>query len=263
MTEGLQFPFVGGDPDNCFITLIPDDSAQPEGIGNWNVAPAANSTALSDIEFLLALIRYEQYTKAIDETCIYLSGISNGAAMSVYLSMLHPDIFAGIAALAGAVGCTGGAYNAPFVAAAEAVLARGIPLLPIIASAGDEDNFNFLTPLRGQGKYTTAAPCYQNQMAWWKVYNGIAQTPWDPNYYFDQNLENNNEYNAYGFDIETGALSAPPGPPTAYPLLSFYTVLDMFHMDPNPSIAALSWNFLKHFSRLPDGALLHNGLRLS
>ncbi len=122
--EGLLFPFIGAKPDNCFITLVPDDSAQPAGIGNWNVAPEANNTMLSDVEFLLALIKYEQNTRSIDATRIYLTGISNGAAMSTYLSMLHPELFAGVAAIAGAVGCSGGSYNELFINASSAVLSK-------------------------------------------------------------------------------------------------------------------------------------------
>jgi hypothetical protein len=61
--EGLQFPFIGAEPENCFIALVPDDSAQSAGVANWNVAPQANSTRLSDVDFLLALTNYEQQTK--------------------------------------------------------------------------------------------------------------------------------------------------------------------------------------------------------
>ena len=106
--EGLGFPFLGAAED--FITLVPDDSNNGNTYGDdggWNVTPSPGSTQLSDIDFLLALIRQEEDTRAIDPARVYLTGISNGAAMSSYLAMLHPDVFAGVAALAGAIGATG------------------------------------------------------------------------------------------------------------------------------------------------------------
>jgi hypothetical protein len=66
--------------------------------------------------------------------------------MSTCLSMLHPKLFAGIAAVTGAVGCTGEQYNAPFIAAADAVLAAGTPLLLVITGAGDEDQYTWFNP---------------------------------------------------------------------------------------------------------------------
>lgn len=260
--EGLLFPFIGAEPENCFISLVPDDSSQLSGIANWNVAPDTNNTMLSDVDFLLALIKHEQRERSIDPTRIYLTGISNGAAMSTYLSMLHPELFAGVASIAGAVGCSGGSYNEPFLQASKAVLSAGIPLLPVIAGAGTVDNVNFLTPLRQQGNYTVVKPCYENQMAWWKAYNGIEETTWNPNYFFGQELDHTYEYRAYGYDIQVGDLSPPPKARSPYPLLKFYAVYGMFHDDPNPSIGELSWNFLRRFSRSSSGSLLRDGLPL-
>jgi poly(3-hydroxybutyrate) depolymerase len=215
------------------------------------VRPAA-STQLSDVDFLLALIGHEEHTRAIDPTRVYLSGISNGAAMSSYLAMLHPTDFAGVAALTGAISATGGSYNATFLSQIQAVLAaHPDPGLPVITGAGDEDQFTWLSPLRNQGSYSTAGPGYQAQIPWWKTYNGIPQTTWDPNCPWGQPLQDNDTLEKYSYVIHTGQLSPPGG----RALLSFYSVHTFFHLDPNPYADVLSWNFLSQFRRLPDGTL--------
>jgi poly(3-hydroxybutyrate) depolymerase len=252
--EGLGFPFLGAAED--FITLIPDDSNNGNTYGpdgGWNVTPSLGSTQLSDVDFLLALIRYEERTRAINPTRIYITGISNGAAMSSYLAMLHPDVFAGVAALAGCIGSTGGSYNETFVSQVNALLARDpSPGLPVVTGAGDEDQFTWLTPLRGQGPYSTAGPGYRTQISWWKAYNRIPQVTWDPQDPWGQPLEDNDTVTRYGYVIDTGQLHASDGPA----LLSFYTVRQMFHLDPNPYADVLSWNFLSRFRRLPDGHII-------
>ncbi|HEX6518785.1 MAG TPA: PHB depolymerase family esterase [Streptosporangiaceae bacterium] len=259
--EGLGFPFLGALDD--FITLVPDDSNNGNTYGSdgsWNVTPLPGSTQLSDVDFLLALIRHDEHTRAIDPTRVYLTGISNGAAMSSYLAMLHPDVFAGVAALAGSIGSTGGSYNATFISQVGAVLAaHPHPGLPVVTGAGDEDQFTWLSPLRGQGPYSTAGPGYQTQISWWKTYNGIAQAAWDPRYPWGQPLRDNDTITRYSFVIDTGELSPQPGqqsPPGGRALLSFYSVHQMFHLDPNPYADVLSWNFLSGFRRLPDGRLV-------
>jgi poly(3-hydroxybutyrate) depolymerase len=256
--EGLGFPFLGAAED--FITLVPDDSNNGNTYGDdggWNVTPSPGSTQLSDVDFLLALIRHEGDTRAIDPARVYLTGISNGAAMSSYLAILHPDVFAGVAALAGAIGATGGSYNAAFISQVHSVLAaHPDPGLPVVTGAGDEDQFTWLSPLRGQGPYSTAGPGYQTQISWWKAYNGISQVTWDPHYPWGQPLRNNGTLTRYSYVIDTGELS----PPHRQALLSFYSVHQFFHLDPNPYADVLSWNFLSRFRRLPDGTLIeHHG----
>ncbi len=252
--EGLGFPFLGAEED--FITLIPDDSNNGNTYGpdgGWNVTPSPGSTQLSDVDFLLALIRHEERSHAIDPTRIYLTGISNGAAMSSYLAMLHPHVFAGVAALAGCLGSTGGSYNETFVSQVNALLAQDpSPGLPVITGAGDEDQFTWLSPLRNQGPYSTAGPGYRTQISWWKAYNGIPQVRWDPQLPWGQPLEDNATISRYGYLIDTGELSGWRG----LPLLSLYTVRQMFHLDPNPYADVLSWNFLSRFRRLPDGNII-------
>jgi len=253
MAEGLGFPFLGAEDD--FITLVPDNSNNGNTYGsdgNWNITPQPGSTQLSDVDFLLALISHEEHTRAIDPTRVYLTGISNGAAMSSYLAMLHPEVFAGAAALAGAIGATGGSYNATFISQVDAVLAaHPDPGLPVITGAGDEDQFTWLSPLRGQGPYSTAGPGYQAQIPWWKTYNGIPQVTWDPHYPWGQPLRDNDSLTRYSYVIDTGRMS---------PLLSFYSVHQFFHLDPNPYADVLSWNFLREFRRLPDGRITEERL---
>ncbi|MEV6846752.1 PHB depolymerase family esterase [Actinoplanes sp. NPDC051411] len=252
--EGLGFPFLGAQQD--FVTLVPDDSNNGNTYGNdgsWNVAPAPGGTQLSDVDFLLALIKHEEATQPIDPHRIYLTGISNGAAMSSYLAMLHPTMFAGVAAFAGGVGSTGGSFNATFLSQIQAVLANNpAPGLPVVLGSGDEDQINWRSPVRGQGPDSTAAPGYQTQVAWWKTYNGLASNTWDPRYPWGQPLQHNRTLTKYTFTIHTGQLPAAGRGPAP---MSFYLVNQMFHDDPNPYADILSWDFLKHFSRSSTGTL--------
>ena len=157
-----------------------------------------------------------------------------------------------MAALAGAIGATGGSYNAAFLSQVHAVLAaHPDPGLPVVIGAGDEDQFTWLSPLRGQGPYSTAGPGYQTQISWWKTYNGIPQVTWNPHYPWGQPLRDNGTLTRYSYVIHTGELS----PPNGRALLSFYSVHQFFHLDPNPYADTLSWNFLSRFRRLPDGAI--------
>jgi poly(3-hydroxybutyrate) depolymerase len=252
--EGLGFPFLGAQQD--FITLVPDTSNNGNTYGNdgsWNVTPASGGTQLSDVDFLLALIKREEATQAIDPHRIYLTGISNGAAMSSYLAMLHPTMFAGVAAFAGGVGSTGGSFNATFLSQIQSVLAKNpSPGLPVALGVGDEDQINWRSPVRGQGPDSTAGPGYQTQISWWKTYNGLAQTTWDPDYPWGQPLQHNRTLTKYSFTIHTGQRPAAARGPAP---LSFYLVKQMFHDDPNPYADVLSWSFLKHFSRTTTGKL--------
>lgn len=251
--EGLGFPFLGAVAD--FITLVPDDSNNGNTYGDdggWNVTPSPGSTQLSDVDFLRALIGHEERTRSVDPARVYLTGISNGAAMSSYLAMLHPTEFAGVAALAGSIGSTGGSYNATFISQVNSVLAaHPDPGLPVVTGAGDEDQFTWLSPLRGQGPYSTAGPGYQTQISWWKTYNDIPQVTWDPHYPWGQQLRDNDTFTRYSYVIDTGSLSPPGG----RALLSFYSVHQFFHLDPNPYADVLSWDFLSKFRRLPDGRI--------
>ena len=45
-------------------------------------------------------------------------------------------------------------------------------------------------------------------------------------------------------------------PPDGRALLSFDSVHQFFHLDPNPYADVLSWSFLSGFRRLPDGRLV-------
>jgi hypothetical protein len=121
----------------------------------------------------------------------------------------------------------------------------------VVTGAGDEDQFTWLSPLRGQGPYSTAGPGYQTQISWWKTYNGIPQTTWDSSHPWRQPLQHNRTLSRYSYVIDTGQLS----PPYGQPLLSFYSVHTFFHLDPNPYADVLSWRFLSQFRRLPDGSV--------
>lgn len=123
-----------------------------------------------------------------------------------------------------------GAAAWPATAAKALLAAHPDPGLPVITGAGDED---------------------QTPISEWKTYNGIPQVTRNPQYPWGEPLRDNNTTTRYSFVIDTGQLSPPHGDA----LLSFYSVHQMFHLDPNPYADVLSWKFLSKFRRLPDGTL--------
>jgi polyhydroxybutyrate depolymerase len=87
----------------------------PDGIGNepgklsWNAhicCGAALAQKSDDLGFILALIDHISGELPVDAHRIYATGMSNGAMLSYQLAAAHPERFAAIAAVSGAIGGT-------------------------------------------------------------------------------------------------------------------------------------------------------------
>ncbi|MBA3943502.1 MAG: hypothetical protein H0X37_02945 [Herpetosiphonaceae bacterium] len=104
---------------NGFLVVAPD-----AGNIQWNPDPTAQP---NDIDFIVAMLNDVANQHPIDRTHCYVTGMSDGAEMTVALGLLHSELFAAIAPVAG--GLT--SITQPHAPPAHP--------LPILAFQGDAD----------------------------------------------------------------------------------------------------------------------------
>jgi poly(3-hydroxybutyrate) depolymerase len=95
-----------------FIVVYPEASQR----NMWNAWDDRNGLEFSDVDFFLALIEHMKSVHPIDETRIYVSGFSMGAMMSNALACAFPDV------IAAAAPCN--AFNEGYFSSLEAMEAR-------------------------------------------------------------------------------------------------------------------------------------------
>lgn len=242
--EGLGFPYLGAKAG--FITVIPA-SSKP---GIWNDSKS-NYSPYNDEEFLLKLISHEESSYLIDTQKVYLSGISLGGSMTADMGLLHPEIFAGINIVAG-----GPSSNIdPASTIGKRVqnrLSQGLIRLPIIYGVGTDDGVNFTMGSYDSKRQIRAE--YDPLFNIFKKMNNISVTTFDNNYLFGAPLKDDETFNKYGYTINTGKwYSNDDIQKDDYIMMC--TVDQMWHSNPNPYYAEMSWNYLKNFSRTADGTL--------
>ncbi|WP_459481524.1 hypothetical protein [Clostridium saccharoperbutylacetonicum] len=86
--------------------------------------------------------------------------------------------------------------------------------------------------------------------------NNIAETDFDENYFFGASLKDNQTFDKYGYTINTGKWYSNDNINRA-DYMFMCTINDMWHSNPNPYYAEMSWNYLEGFSRKADGTLTH------
>lgn len=73
----------------------------PQGINNvWNQRPPNN-----DPDFMMNIVEHVQTIANIDPDKIYITGISNGAALTYWTGCPNSDVFAGLSPVAGGAAC--------------------------------------------------------------------------------------------------------------------------------------------------------------
>ena len=241
--EGLGFPYVGAKAN--FITVIPASTTP----GIWN-EPGAKTTPYNDEEFLLKLISDIENHYSIDTQKIYMSGISLGATMTSDMGLLHPELFAGIDIVAG-----GPSLNADTVSNIQKRLSQSLIRLPIIYGVGTDDGINI--PKAENNSKPVIREEYDSLFNTFKKMNNIPVTDFDKNYIFGAPLINSQTLDKYGYTINTGEWYSSDNSQNAdYMMLC--TINDMWHSNPNPYYAEMSWNYLNKFSRQADGTLIQD-----
>jgi poly(3-hydroxybutyrate) depolymerase len=239
--EGLGFPYVGAKAN--FITVIPSSTIP----GFWS-EPNSKSSSYNDEEFLLKLINDVESHYSIDTQKIYMSGISLGATMAADMGLLHPEIFSGIDVVAG-----GPSLNVNTVSNIQKRVSQNLTRLPIIFGVGTDDGVNFLKADNNSKPQLRAE--YESFFNTLKKMNNISLTTFDANHIFGTPLKNSQTLEKYGYTINTGEWYSNDNLQKA-DYMMICTVNEMWHSNPNPYYAEMSWNYLNKFSRKADGTLI-------
>lgn len=244
--EGLGFPYVGAREN--FITVIPS-STKP---GIWNELNY-NLTPYNDEEFLLKLIEHEEKHYSIDTEKVYMSGISLGASMTADMGILHPEIFAGIDIVAG--GFLVNADSATdFGKRIQKKLSQGLTRLPILYGVGTDDCTTFSMETYDSKRQISSE--FEDSFNIFKKMNNIPVTTFNSDFLFGSPLKNNQRFDKYGYTLNMGAWYSDDNPLNA-DYIMMCTINEMWHSNPNPYYAQISWDYLKKFSRKADGTLLN------
>ena len=231
---------------NGFILVYPWSTSR----WGWNQDMA--DSQYDDVGYLYALIVYMKKTYAIDETRVYIGGFSNGSAMSQVFAMTNPEIIAAVCA--DDTRFSQDRNTKPFAIAGKKKLDYDFRM-PVWYTYGTRD-FEY-PAVRGSGQ--------QVQYDFWKSYNNITckQTPYidEPascgvgvrgdvvEEYYPNPRYPHRKYTTHRF------FSNDPKPLNLYN----YSLADGKGHDCNPEEAWLGWNYIKQFSRMPDGSLVISG----
>ena len=212
----------------------------------WNMELDENQP--DDIAYLSALIDHMKATYPVDETRVYMSGFSNGSAMSQVFAMTNPEKIAAVFANDTRF-CQD--RNMKCFAIATAKKMQYDYRMPIWYIYGSRDVE--YPAVRGSGQ--------QVAYDWWKSYNNITckETPYVatpescgvgvpgdvieeryPNPQFPTRKEITHRF-----------FSNDPKPLNLY---NYTLVVGKGH-DSNPEDCRMAWEYLRKFRRMPDGSL--------
>ena len=231
---------------NGFILVYPWATSR----WGWNQDMVGNQ--YDDVAYLYALIKYMERNYAIDETRVYIGGFSNGSAMSQVFAMTNPEIIAAVCA--DNTRFAQDRNTRPFAIAGKKKLDFDYRM-PVWYTYGTRDIE--YPAVRGSGQ--------QVQYDFWKSYNNITckPTPYidEPascgvgvrgdvvEEYYPNPRYPERKYTTHRF------FSNNPKPQNLYN----YSLADGKGHDCNPEEAWLGWNYIKQFSRMPDGSLVISG----
>jgi len=89
-------PYKGKTDPEGVITLYPDGTAKPGGMGNgWNVGPCCSND--DDVKFSREMIKAVEEKVCINKQRVYATGFSMGGGMSNHVACFMSDIYAAVA----------------------------------------------------------------------------------------------------------------------------------------------------------------------
>jgi len=112
VTQNSSAPLADGNGTGCWNWFLPQDQARDAG------EPAV----------LADLTRYVTQTQNIDARRVYVEGVSAGADMAVILGAAYPDLYAGVAAIAGCAYATCADSTGAFAYQQMGPRARVVPM---------------------------------------------------------------------------------------------------------------------------------------
>ena len=235
-----------------FITVYPWGTNRTQ----WNCNMLDDEA--DDVSFAISLIRYMIANYPVDETRIYLSGFSNGAAQAQVVAMTHPELIAAICHIDSnwpgeRVGVTDIQYEA---------------ITPFYLAIEKKKNFDYRMPVWYiYGSREPSYPVYrgctqQNQYDFWKKYNNIEVLPTPerenphpcgcgvPGQKYERLLPSR-RHPLHAYDVQR-FYSRDEEPVNYY---NYVAMLGKGH-DIAEMDAALGWEYVKQFSRLSDGNVI-------
>ena len=249
---------------------------------NLNYAPGQPD----DTAYYLALIDWLKEKYPIDERRIYTTGFSNGAGMAMLFALEHPEIVAASCPVDSTFPyAASGRFRLP-ARPEPYMVPENAPQPPAFGGPPPMDRDAALAPLRRslaaqkerktplrlpvmyfygtrESEYPIRSGSNQElSMNFWKEFNGIPTAP------IDNTLEGDDAVGVPGMEIRELHPDARY-PEHVYTEHIFFTEdgLDAYHFllmhgkahDVHPIEAELGWNFVRRFSRDPDGTLHDTG----
>ena len=105
-------PYKGKTDPEGVITLYPDGTAKPGGMGNgWNVGPCCSND--DDVKFSREMIKAVEEKVCINKQRVYATGFSMGGGMSNHVACFMSDIYAAVAPAAMDLNTTNSAKCSP------------------------------------------------------------------------------------------------------------------------------------------------------
>lgn len=232
-----------------FITVYPWGTNRTQ----WNCNMLENEA--DDVGFAISLIQYVLANYPVDETRIYLSGFSNGAAQAQVVAMTHPELIAAICHIdanwpGDRVGVTEVRYE---------------KVTPFYLAMEKKKHFDYRMPVWYiYGSKEPSYPVYrgctqQHQYDFWKKYNNIEVLPTPerenphpcgcgvPGQKYEY-LVPSKRHPQHAYDVQR-FYSRDEEPVNYY---NYVAMLGKGH-DIAEMDAALGWAYVKQFYRLPDG----------
>lgn len=132
-------PYKGKTDPEGVITLYPDGTSKPGGMGNgWNVGPCCSND--DDVKFSREMIKQVEEKVCIDVKRVYATGFSMGGGMSNHVACNMSDIYAAVAPAAMDLNTTNSAKCNP---------ERPVPIImfrgtndPVCRYQGGDSGFN-------------------------------------------------------------------------------------------------------------------------
>lgn len=141
----------------------------PDGVDkHWNDGREGKGGSPDDVSFIRALVRHLVQTQNIDPRRVYVTGHSNGGAMSLRLACEASDVFA-------AVVTTGANFPSPYVS-----LCRPSRPVPLMMINGTADEFMPWNGGEGKGSGFSGRGSFASTMTtfnFWKQANGCSVSP--------------------------------------------------------------------------------------
>jgi polyhydroxybutyrate depolymerase len=192
--------------------------AYPDGINNaFNAGTCCGNPGIDDVAFIRAMVGTIEHEATVDPDRVYVTGLSNGGAMTQRLACDAADLFAAAAPMA---------FPIPLAPRTECQPSRAMPVLTFMGLTD--------TVVRYNGTGFGTAP---DTFAYWRDIDGCTGTPTR----VDSGKSYCETYTACAPRTQAGLCSITA---QALPVFSGH----ILYLNPDFNLAQVAWNFLSQFT---------------